>query len=161
MRLTRATRAGTLRLECADSLAAHAEWAIIQIARGIRAGGKLTTGQQIQFGWSILTIVRSGTEFVVCEPDFDRDPTRDVRQDLSTTLGVQAEMLDAVRRVGAEGDFPRFNQTVLSSSTWDPLANFEIERGFALTGGLRRSRAGGSIRLMARQLLNLSSSRNC
>jgi len=128
MELTRICGESVLRLHCADSLAAHGQWALSQIANLIEASGAFSGDLRVAFGWSSLTLKRSGKEIHVFEPDFDRDPGRDLREDVSATLEVQAEMLDLVRQVGCQAEFATFDQTILVPSTWKPAANFELQR---------------------------------
>lgn len=60
----------------------------------------LRAGLRVRFGWSMLTLVESDEGLVVCEPDFDRDPLRDVRPTLAVTLRIAAEQATLARRLG-------------------------------------------------------------
>lgn len=42
-------------------------------------------GTRIQYGWTVITLRARGSELVLCEPDFGRDPQLHVREDVSFT----------------------------------------------------------------------------
>jgi hypothetical protein len=61
----------------------------------------MRAGLRVRFGWSQLTLIGTdGGDLTVCEPDFDRDPLRDTRPRLETTLDVIAAQATFVRHTG-------------------------------------------------------------
>lgn len=81
----------------------------------------LQPGMRIRFGWSMLTLTAHDEGLIVCEPDFDRNPMRDVRPRLDLTLDVIVRQARLLRSVGAEptevayDEFCVFEREVLSA----------------------------------------------
>ena len=77
-------------------------------------GFPVRAGARLQFGWSLLTLVERAQELVAHEPDFDGDPLTDLREDVSTTLVVQAMQSAILRKVLAQPERPAlFHQRVV------------------------------------------------
>jgi len=91
-------------------------------------------GLRVRFGWSILTLrEQADGGLIVCEPDFDGDPLREVRPRIDTTLEVLARQTALVRRVGVTPVDLGFEQFVLVargalSATELGLFRYEPER---------------------------------
>lgn len=70
---------------------------------GINASAE---GMKVKVGWSILTVRQRVQELFLYEPDFSSDPHKETREDLSTTLRVNAaqaklsRMVPGVRLIG-------------------------------------------------------------
>ena len=93
-----------LILRCHEMLKPQAEWLFNLIAEVAEEKGPVVFrgGYKIQVGWSILTIALKGqNQFEIQEPDYSGDPFHKVREDITCTLGVQAQMNDFTRKVGA------------------------------------------------------------
>ncbi|POA16065.1 hypothetical protein C1886_26120, partial [Pseudomonas sp. FW300-N1A1] len=69
-------------------------------------------GATFQFGWAPLLLRERAGDLVLCEPDFD-DPSRGWRADVTTTLVVQADMMNVVRTYGAAPVASTYEQTLL------------------------------------------------
>ena len=112
-----------VEITCASSLEANALWLLDVMKKSIQRS-QLLEGNSISYGWSKLKVVRCERGLKLCEPDFDANPETGWRDDVSTSLLVQAQMLDVARRANAVPDFPKFLDRVLVDDNWmdaDPL----------------------------------------
>lgn len=64
--------------------------------------GPLKEGSSIRIGWTTFTIRSRGSELEVCEPDFDTDPQRALRPDITTSLVILVEQTRMVRRLAVD-----------------------------------------------------------
>jgi hypothetical protein len=105
----------TVVVKCATAVATQAEWllGLIERIEQQRGGGFIRDGVRIQVGWSVLTFVQRDNELIVCEPDFDNNPFRDARDDVTCTLTVQSQQNDVLRRVGVDGVPATFQEKVI------------------------------------------------
>lgn len=55
-------------------------------AQAIESGMLKIDGAPVPFGWSTVSITKVGNELHLCEPDFARDPFREIRDDVSVTI---------------------------------------------------------------------------
>lgn len=100
-------------VRCHPALERHAHWLLGVLRELSQDGVDLWAGQRIEVGWSMLTLREDGKHWVVCEPDFATDPFRMNRDDVTTSLTVQAQQNDVVRRVGVDPVRVSFQDVVL------------------------------------------------
>src|SRR5262245_37454222 len=111
--LTRAIGAAPVTAVCAPWQEALAGDVLTTLER-IAPQDPMRPGLKVRFGWSLLTLqAAAGGGLVICEPDFDRDPLRDTRPRLDTTLEVLARQAALVRRVGVVPVDTGFEQFVM------------------------------------------------
>lgn len=106
-------KSGTVVVRCRDELAAQSKWLLATLRSMEASGSRFRDGETVQVGWSILTLREKDGELVLCEPDFSHDPLRDVREDVTTTLVVLAQMKDVLARTGASPSFPTFREMLV------------------------------------------------
>ena len=88
-------------VDCLDSAAEHVPWLLQRLTAAHEQGVQFTAGAALRFGWSVLVLRREADgRLQVCEPDFARDPTADLRPEISTTLRVQAATRDLMAYLG-------------------------------------------------------------
>jgi hypothetical protein len=112
-RISQEGRRLTLRVRCADLLAASAEWLLGAVASFAGRGKGLADGVIVQVGWSLLQLRRDAGELAVCEPNFDTDPFQDFRDDVTCTLTVLARQNLVHERLGIEGAPVRYDDKVV------------------------------------------------
>ncbi len=82
---------------------------LLQAVAGFYGQGVgLADGVKVQFGWSGLTLKAEGTDLVICEPDFGRDPLQDTVPEVSVTLSVsllQALTVNIVKAAAVDCTF--------------------------------------------------------
>jgi len=94
-------------VDCLDSAAEHVPWLLQRVTAASEQGVQLTAGAVLRFGWSVLVLRREPDgRLQVCEPDFTRDPTADLRPEISTTLRVQAATRDLMASLGVLDPVP-------------------------------------------------------
>lgn len=86
---------------------------VLDVIARLEGRPPVRAGLRVRFGWSMITLVESGGELAVCEPDFGGDPLRDVRPGLETTLDIAAEQAALVRRLGVSPIDACFDQFVV------------------------------------------------
>ena len=111
--LTHLIPGGTLVADCADMVQSQCRGMLAAVASLAGQGSGIADGVKVQFGWSVLTIRQEGSNFRVCEPDFDGDPFTQVRPDVTCTLAVLAMQVGVVRRVGVDPVEVRFDEKVV------------------------------------------------
>ena len=99
---TRAIAGREVVARCHPALERHAHWLLGVFDELDREGKDVWGGQRIEVGWSLLTLWREGERWIVHEPNFAGDPFRGTRGDVTTSLSVQAQQNDVVKRVGVE-----------------------------------------------------------
>lgn len=92
----------TFVARCEARAASNADWLLQTIAGFQQQDKPFADGDRIRFGWSILTLRRKGADWLVCEPDFTRDPVTDVREDVSLTLTIASAQGYVAGRVGVK-----------------------------------------------------------
>jgi hypothetical protein len=98
---------------CDDAFAAQAGSLLEAVASFQGQGKRLADGVRVQFGWSLLTLRRRGSDLVVCEPDFDGDPFHEIREDVTCTLRIRMGQVAVVRRLGLVPVDIRFDDKVV------------------------------------------------
>lgn len=101
-------------VDCLDSAAEHVPWLLQRLSAAHEQGVRFTAGAVLRFGWSVLVLRREPDgRLQVCEPDFARDPTTDLRPEISTTLRVQAATRDLMAYLGVLDPVPvAYDQTL-------------------------------------------------
>jgi hypothetical protein len=78
-------------VECAEPLAAQADW-LLGVLRGLDAQhSPLSDGTKIAIGWSLVTLRERDREVDVLAPKYDGNPFVETTSDLTTTLLIQME----------------------------------------------------------------------
>jgi len=103
----------SVAVECVPTLWRQADWLLGAIEAMAKDGIALWNGEFIQIGWSMIRLRYDGAAWVACEPDFSRDPLREVRADVSCTLIIQTEQTDLLKHVGATPRLTSFQDIVL------------------------------------------------
>lgn len=117
-------------LRCHPALERQADW-LLRVFQELADEGKgLWAGERVQVGWSFLTLRQESSQWIVCEPDFSRDPFREIRDDVTCTLTVQAQQNDVLRRVGVElvEGCPTFQDRILIGEGCLDIAKIYLER---------------------------------
>jgi hypothetical protein len=111
--ISRQIGATRLTTSCAPAQKQQAE-SVLSTFEQLAAKAPLLAGTRIRFGWSLLTLrdAENGT-LAVCEPDFSRDPFREIRPDLTVTLDVLARQTAFARQVGVTPVEVGFEQFVV------------------------------------------------
>src|SRR2546423_167176 len=100
---------------CDDAFARQAE-SLLKVVASFHGKGKgLADGVTVQFGFSLLTLHRQGSDLLVCEPGYGGDPFHEVRQDVTCTLAVLTGQAAVVNRLGIKPVEVRFDQAVLAA----------------------------------------------
>src|ERR1051325_8107672 len=98
----------------AAHLAAQAQWLLGLLRQLHDQGVALEEGKRIQIGWSMISFRLAEPHLlVVTEPDYDGNPFRDTRDDLTVTLDVQARQNDLIRRAGATAQAVSFQDKIV------------------------------------------------
>lgn len=87
----------TLVANCEPSLQSHGRWLLDRLSE---TRSWVVEGQPLQVGWSLFTPVRVGARIWVHEPDFECDPERNTRNEISVSVGILAQQIEVVRRAG-------------------------------------------------------------
>jgi hypothetical protein len=93
-----------VRFHCAKELAPQADWleGVLKDIAAERGDDFFAPGKTIQLGWSLLTLVDKDGVLEVHEPDFDGNPAKQTRNDLTVTLTVIAQQNDIINALGVE-----------------------------------------------------------
>lgn len=97
-RLEKAVGDVTVIANCDHALEAHGRWLLDRLADA----DSFLKGAAVRVGWSRFTPKRDGNRIWVHEPDFELDPLRSTRNDISVSIGVLAQQIEVVRRVGVK-----------------------------------------------------------
>jgi len=116
LRLERHLHGVHVVLMCEDDAEEQGEW-VLEVLGRLPPGG-LIPGRTLRFGWSSLRLDPRGDSLVVTEPDFDGDPLKDWRDDITVTLRVQGRMLETTQTVGVDPVFPRYSDTLAALPGW-------------------------------------------
>lgn len=118
-------------LRCHESLRRQAEW-LLELFREIvidKGEEVLSDGYRIQVGWTIFTVVQKHHgRFVLCEPDYSKDPFRDIYDDVTCSLSVQAEQNDFVLKVGVAPLATSFQDKIVYSAAITDEKRIYLER---------------------------------
>jgi tetratricopeptide (TPR) repeat protein len=80
-------------------------------------------GTRIQYGWTVITLRARGSELVLCEPDFARDPQLHVREDVSFTAMSTVQWIASQALVRDLPDGPQTTYLDLVRATPGALAS--------------------------------------
>lgn len=105
-----------LVVHCDRSLEPLARRLLDQIAQLSEKGKGLADGVTIQTGWSTLRLKADGSKLVVNEPDFDRNPLRSTKPDVTHTLKVMSDQQHVLDRMHEKGDPAHFNEKVVAKN---------------------------------------------
>ena len=121
---------------CKDNLRVQAESLLAELrnVEAERGEGFLKDNVKIQFGWSLLTLKEEGGELVVHEPNFDGDPLRETRGEVSCTLEVLAKQTNLVNALGIEPSTVRFQDKLIVLKGCFQKRRIYMERKFANVG---------------------------
>lgn len=100
-------------LNCRDELTEQGAWLCAVVESIGQRQSSLVEGATFQVGWSVMKMVRTTKGLVLCEPDFDNDPFRNFREDVSATLAVLSAQRDLVSKVGCSPVDIRFDDKVV------------------------------------------------
>ncbi|MBE7461974.1 MAG: hypothetical protein HS116_00655 [Planctomycetes bacterium] len=102
-----------VRLFCAEGLDAQVEWLFSVLSNIALTSKGLFDGCRIQVGWSHFVLYERSFGFVVCEPDFDRNPFLEYRESVTSTLRILSMQVDVLNRCGVEGTECLFSEKVI------------------------------------------------
>jgi hypothetical protein len=75
---------------------------VFGVLRRIAASDPPRAGMTVRLGWTVLTLAADGDDFILCEPDFDRDPMTQRRPSIAASLDVLADQAAFARACGVE-----------------------------------------------------------
>lgn len=97
-RLEKAVGDVTVIANCDHALEAHGRWLVDRLADA----DTFLRGEAVRVGWSLFTPKKEGARTWVHEPDFGTNPLQSTRNDISVSIGVLAQQIEVVRRVGVK-----------------------------------------------------------
>jgi hypothetical protein len=115
-------------VNCADYLESQAEW-LLDLIKEMDGEAPVEEGKRIQFGWSMLIFKRLGPDtLVVCEPDFLGDAFREVQDDVTFTLEVQARQNDLARQLKFDPVPALFKEKIVLAKGCLDIEHIYLER---------------------------------
>ncbi len=118
----------TLSVSCSKALSEQARWLLDLLTKMNSTGKEMFDGTTIQLGWSILSLRSSGSTLCVCEPNFDTNPFRETRDDLTCTLTIQAQQNEVLRKLGLDGVPAVFDEKIVLSKECLSMQRVYLER---------------------------------
>ncbi|MBC3907878.1 immunity protein Imm33 domain-containing protein [Undibacterium umbellatum] len=121
---------GTLiKVACESELDLQAKWLLGVLEQMYQRGVKFDDGTRIQIGWSILSLIKQDDgSFMVCEPDFDRNPFEDIRNSVDVSLNVIAKQNKFTSGIGAKQVPIAFQNKVIMAKGVLDESSFYLER---------------------------------
>lgn len=92
----------TLVARCEASQVSQADMVLKKIAGNNNVGVGLVDRVKIEFGWSEFQLQKRGSEMMICEADYFRNPWSDLRDDIVVALQVGAAQAELARKTGAK-----------------------------------------------------------
>jgi hypothetical protein len=106
----------TLVARCEPQLEAQADAVLRRIVAQHSGGVGLTDRVKISFGWSELQLQRRGSELLVCEADYTRNPWSDVREDISLAINIGRAQAELAKKVSVKVLLCTFSQSIQTAA---------------------------------------------
>lgn len=106
----------TLVARCEASQVQQADSVLNKVAAQQNIGVGLGDKVKIPFGWSELQLQKRGTEMLVCEADYSRNPWADVREDITVCIKVGWGQLDLIKKFSANPLACSFSQSIQTAA---------------------------------------------
>jgi len=120
---------------CSPKLEKQARRLLATIARFQHDPGGIHPGTTVDFGWSTLTLVEENAKLIICEPDFSRNPFKDIRFDVTCTLAVQGWQNNLLNKLGVVGVPCRFRDKVVLAKGCIGVGRVYLERAKGVPRG--------------------------
>jgi len=89
-----------IEVRCEDNLREQGQWLADTVAEFEARGRGLDDGVAVQIGWTTFVLrAQPDGSLRLCEPDYDADPFKALRPEVTTSLTVLAAQVDLVRAV--------------------------------------------------------------
>lgn len=116
-------------VNASQGLKPQARWLLVVIEKSHRNGFVIKDGSRLQIGWSFLTFRRQADEsFIVCEPNYFKNPFQDELRSVDLTLEVQARQVDFVTKYGIDPQITSFQDKIIFAEGALSVAQIYMER---------------------------------
>ena len=89
-----------IEVRCEDNLREQGQWLADTVAEFEARGRGLDDGVAVQIGWTTFVLrAQPDGSLRLCEPDYDADPFKALRPEVTTSLTVLAAQVDLIRAV--------------------------------------------------------------
>lgn len=102
-----------ISLQCIGSLSKQAEFLLSLIEIEYKSINVLQDNYKIQIGWSIYIISGQNEEFVILSPDYNQNPFKDMKSDLTIPLMIQAQQNEMLRKTKVQSEPVSFQDTMV------------------------------------------------
>lgn len=102
-----------VQVSCSEKFSDQVSW-LFGILTEIENSKGFVDGYRIQVGWTYFTLYARSKGFILCEPDFDRNPFLEWREDITTSLSVLAMQKEVLDKVSIEGDYCTFQDKIVT-----------------------------------------------
>lgn len=106
----------TLVARCEPQQVQQADSVLNKVAAQQNVGVGLTDKVKLPFGWSELQIQKRGSEMLVCEADYSKNPWSDVREDIIVCIKVGWGQLDLIKKFSANPLSCTFSQGIQTAA---------------------------------------------
>lgn len=102
----------TLVARCEPSQIQQADAILRKVAAQQSSGVGLVDRVKVHMGWSQLQLQKRGSELLVCEADYSRNPYSDLREDISVVIKVGWGQADLAKKLSVNTMMCTFNQGI-------------------------------------------------
>lgn len=89
-----------VEVRCEDNLREQGQWLADTVAEFESRGRGLGDGVTVEVGWTTFVLrAQPDGSLRVCEPDYDTDPFKTLRPEVTTSLTILAAQIDLVRAI--------------------------------------------------------------
>lgn len=119
----------TVIVHASQGLKHQAKWLVDVIEKSHRNGFVIEDGSRLQVGWSFLTFRRRSDKcFIVCEPNYFKNPFQDELDCVNLTLEVQARQVDFVKKYDIDPQITSFQDKIIFAEGALSAAQIYMER---------------------------------
>lgn len=116
-------------VNASQGLKSQAKWLLSVIEKSHRNGFVIEDGSRLQIGWSFLTFRRQADAcFIVCEPNYFKNPFQDELGSVDLTLEVQARQVDFVTKYDIDPQITSFQDKIILAEGALHAAEIYMER---------------------------------